>query len=568
MRRLLLCCFALPLFSLIAWGVEPLALQDPAGAPQPNDAQPSELRYDAGFQSSWALDHGRAYAARFDEGASYGVAEKAPRPILINLWYPSSSAASGSRMTHEDYFAIAPRRPDTSGAELASFARALSDYARAVCVAEVFEEEAGGGGELHPPFLDPVGVYRGAEPAPGPFPLVVYHSGAGSSFEDNARLCERLARCGYVVLGSAFPRADGSSLGVDGRAGSIDDIRFLVRFAEQLDFVDWRHIAVAGHSLGAQAVLRYASRPDCVADAVVLLDTTQDYYALSIPTYVDLVDEVMAGVESVSQPVLVAAGPEAMFQLCDRLRRAERFYLTVPIVGHNEFISQGIQRLEALERRALGASSADPELQHELDRAQVVRARYEELCETVVLFLDAYLREDQAGFQDRARAYGETVLGGDALHLERAAPGASGPTPYDRESAAPPTPRQLPRLLREQGVASTLEVLERFSSHEPKTPIYSSTMIMGSLLYELTSLDRVDDARLLLEGFRKYEPAALSLFPFLASMSEWGGKTERALHYLRYANALDPLDAGIRERLEAIEKRAKDTAEPESDTSD
>jgi predicted dienelactone hydrolase len=45
---------------------------------------------------------------------------------------------------------------------------------------------------------------RNAPHAEGKFPLVIYHSGNGSSFEDNSVLCEFLASHGYVVLGSAF----------------------------------------------------------------------------------------------------------------------------------------------------------------------------------------------------------------------------------------------------------------------------------------------------------------------------------------------------------------------------
>ena len=85
---------------------------------------------------------------------------------------------------------------------------------------------------------------RAATPSAGPFPLVVYHAGAGSSFEDNAWLCEELARHGFVVVGSAFSKADGSTFGIDARTGSARDMAFLVARARELPFVDWTRVGL------------------------------------------------------------------------------------------------------------------------------------------------------------------------------------------------------------------------------------------------------------------------------------------------------------------------------------
>src|SRR5262249_30219062 len=61
---------------------------------------------------------------------------------------------------------------------------------------------------------------------PESFPLVIYHAGAGSSFEDNSVLCEFLASHGFVVLGSAFPERSGKSFNTDGGEGSAAAWRF------------------------------------------------------------------------------------------------------------------------------------------------------------------------------------------------------------------------------------------------------------------------------------------------------------------------------------------------------
>jgi hypothetical protein len=45
----------------------------------------------AGFRSSWTLDWGRRYRTAFDGGATYGR-ESAPRPVLVELWYPRGTS--------------------------------------------------------------------------------------------------------------------------------------------------------------------------------------------------------------------------------------------------------------------------------------------------------------------------------------------------------------------------------------------------------------------------------------------------------------------------------------------
>ena len=207
----------------------------------------------------------------------------------------------------------------------------------------------------------------------------------GSSFEDNAALCGYLASHGYVVLGSAFPRADGRSLNIDGFRGSAEDVQFLVRWAHAHAFIDARRVGLVGHSAGAQAMLRFAAQPGCVGDALVLLDTTQDYYCLAMPFFEPLVREITDGIATLTTPMLVAANPAAMFALCDTLVKAERTYLTVPELGHDDFISQGQQRMARIAR----SPQAGPA---EAVKVELARAHYRVLCECVLQFLDATLR--------------------------------------------------------------------------------------------------------------------------------------------------------------------------------
>src|SRR5262249_13551622 len=151
----------------------------------------------------------------------------------------------------------------------------------------------------------------------GRFPLVIYHSGHGSSFEDNAVLCEFFASHGFVVIGSAFQKPDGSSFGVDGGLGSAHDMGFLAAAARRLPGVDWRHIGVIGHSGGAHAALTYGSLASSAVDAVVSLDTTQDYHGLKDPGWEEMTTLVARNRKNFTSPLLMAAGPDAFFELAD-----------------------------------------------------------------------------------------------------------------------------------------------------------------------------------------------------------------------------------------------------------
>src|SRR5262249_3233838 len=156
----------------------------------------------------------RTYNRVFQDKTTYAPG-KAPRPILINIWYPAKEPDHGRPMLHREYLAIESRDP-----RLTRFATELVDYEKSVVCQYVMSPPAVTLSEvqrrLFVRFWDaPTASRRDAPPADGKFPIVIYHAGAGSSFEDNAVLCEFLASHGYVVVGSAFQEASGESFNVD-----------------------------------------------------------------------------------------------------------------------------------------------------------------------------------------------------------------------------------------------------------------------------------------------------------------------------------------------------------------
>lgn len=518
-------------------------LTPPAGQLAPPDAWGS-LRpgpYAVGFRSEWVLDHGRRWALRPEAGvADATLATPGPRPVLVNAWYPAAPPADApgtdvraAPMPHGAYFELT-----SDEARLAALSAALSAAARAISVTELFgtsedqlsQQDAA---RWAAALAAPTAALRDLPPDPGPFPLVLYHAGYGSSFEDNAVLCEWLASHGYVVLGSAFLRGDGSRLDIDGRDDSLADLEQLLRWAGTHPEIDLTSVGMAGHSGGAHVTLQFAARPRSPLDAAVALDTTQDHHSVADRRWWTLLDATRDNTTDLVEPILLATGPTAIFQLADGWTGAERDYLTLADLEHDEYISQGVLAAELRATRGL----AGPE---EIERAGRVRAAYDALCERVLLFFDAHLKHDDAAAQRLAQLDVGHPLGGHAPHLEHVPAGVCCPPPYDLDSAQPPTPRQFRALVATAGTAAALVELDEAWRADPSTPL--ADIVSGlSLVFELTAAGRTDDARLAGQVYRRLHPDLASYFTWFADNA--AGRTELADYRrlaLQSALAVDP----------------------------
>jgi len=506
-----------------------------------------------GYKSLWQLDYSRRYNMTFDDKTTYAPG-KAPRPILINIWYPAKANGSDAKMRHREYFEILSSDP-----QLTKFSSKLVEFNLSVLGKELFNKPFK---ELNEPerpllnqFLDtPTQAIRNAPPADGTFPLVIYHSGHGSSFEDNSVLCEFLASHGYVVLGSAYQKPDGSSFGVDGHLTSARDIEFLIAYARQMPGVDWNHVGIIGHSGGAHAALVYRAQTNCAADAIVSLDTTQDYYSLADNRWEDMTTTVLKNRKNMTGPLLMAANPHGFFQLADSLWHARRYYLTIKNLDHNDFISQGVIAKTLRYGRQTSNQPAD-EVQDKasLDAVQVA---YEALCIYILRFLDAELKGDAAGKEFISHQYRDTKLEGAAPHVEFTPEGRAGPEPYVGTSSQPPTPRQVRQFLRERGCEETIALFRRFRKQEPTQPIYHPVFGLA-LVTELLEQGKTKDAIAFRDYFREIGTDCGKM------LLDWGkayvgmGLKDRATGYFKKVLLLDPTNGEAARKLKELAE-AKD----------
>ena len=324
-----------------------------------------------GFQSSVVFDASRNYDA------------KAGRPILLNVWYPATPTMEPPILYGRDL-----RVPDVNGHT--AFRGRLETFVRNVLSDDLFHRKSEGRlNEVERTAFDrllstPTTARLDAAPAPGPFPVVLYHAGAGGSFEENSLLFEYLASHGYVVVSSAFqstfPDVVGNNIGGIERSGP--DLNFMAQQARLWPHADAAKLAAMGHSFGAQIILQWIGSPRCPARAFVSLDTTLEYTSENFKGHKSL-RSAMRKLPKPGIPVILFArgqpGPEPRFSTFDAyLRNCPRYEANVAGVKHDDFLTHGY-----LGRTLMNMSGAD-----------VVRRSYEELCRTIRLFLDASLKSD------------------------------------------------------------------------------------------------------------------------------------------------------------------------------
>lgn len=452
----------------------------------------------------------------------------AARPVLINLWYPVPRTSSGPRLTERAYASLASTQFPALATELS-----IKNFS---VISASLDNNAPARQHRLEKFLNTrAAAIRGAQPVNRKFPLVVYIQGFGSSTQDNVVLCEWLASHGYVVANSAYQ--DESATMIGGRSDVAGDITFIVSYAGHLPFVDRHHVAIVGHSGGAQNALVYASRHPSIINALVALDTTQDYYPLSFAAH-SFVKEVEAG--SIDVPILAVARPEAIFQLQDKFVHCERLYLTVRAQEHDEFISQG----------------AIADLYQHTKKARTARIRYDELCRYILAFLDSELKASPQQLARKIAALGAPDFENHPINVEHMPIGAESPPPLDRALTTAPTPRQMYALITSAPIAAALELLKRHWHTASASALYTGAFGLAAVEHLLDS-GRVSDARQIANWYEQVPHERIeSLYVSFGDLFKQLHATKSAVFFYERAIQLKPTDRDAIAKLAALNTKA------------
>lgn len=340
-------------------------------------------RYPVGLKVVDQYDHSRTFPGSFD-GTAERSQHEGSRPVQTLIWYPSLPSTAAA-MTAGDY------------AQLANYVIDFNHPTRTNRWHKLLKRSLG----------VKLWARRGATPAEGKFPIVVYAPSDSSVSWENADLCEYLASHGYVVLASPSMGASTRDMTDDlaGINAQARDISFLVSYGKTLPDADPAEVAVIGWSWGGISNL-FAAWRDRRIDAVVALDGSMRYYP-------GLVQK--AGIAPGRMTVPLLFFTEGNFSLEDldkiRIPASEKFgpsvlnewthgdLLTVHMLGmaHPEFSSM-FQRRETAKRFKENQVA-------DYDR-QDANISYAWVARYTLNFLDAYLKHNEVAeaFLKRAPA--------------------------------------------------------------------------------------------------------------------------------------------------------------------
>lgn len=423
----------------------------------------SKGKYAVGFYSTVAFDYAQNYPYCIDSSRKI---KKYPKPLIINIWYPAITGGDSKKMSFKSYAEFQSIDKNIRG-----WLQQYRDYTENTQVEQLLGKKKIQLDSLErifwQNFLNRKSMAeKNAKHASGKFPVVIYHQGAGASFEDNSILCELLATYGYVVIGCSFQSADGENLASHGKEESVKDAGFLLSFAHDLPFADWSQTAIIGHSLGGQAVNYMAAQGNMAFDAMVSLETTQEYYIGShdMWPFANYVDE---NAYKAKTSFLLASNPYAIHDLADKMINAERYYLTIPDLGHNDFISQGIQKKYVLSER-------NKNMQDAKNNFELALSKYSILCDYIISFLNAHLKEDKESMKNLLS--NNSLKLGYTQFLEQM-PREKSRDDYPENSQLPPSPRQLKFLIQARKIDEAVGLIGRFWKSGSKDPIYDPTLI-------------------------------------------------------------------------------------------
>jgi dienelactone hydrolase len=469
--------------------------------------------YPVGLRVVQQYDRSREFKRAIDPVTGMPVTGERSRPIQTLVWYPA--AKGGTPLHYRDY--VATRLTETSfdaspadlqlgmAAQVAALTRKLGSGAEAV-------------------LNSPVAASRDAPFAAGRYPVVIYAAGGFGFADENADLAEYLASQGYVVMASTSLGAHAKSIGYDmsDAEPQIDDIAFLLGYAQSLPDADMSHVAVLGWSWGGMNNLFAAAR-DSRIDALISLDGTRepafnkqiDVRRLTAPwLYISRAPETI--------PQINRSEVDTSFSLLNAAKYADVYQLTLYPMHHADMASQ--------RQHETGASAYGEYSKEEVSRAYNVGAIY------IRNFLDAYLKGNKESLAFLGR---QPVENGAAPHTALAETYLAHQTPATRE--------QLAADLAHRGFRHAVEAYN--AAHEKDPTFTLSAQDLKGWGYALMERQRPSDASAIFTLWASLYPKDWDAFDSLGEAYEVAGNRRASIANYRQSLVLNPSNVNATKHL-------------------
>ncbi len=225
-------------------------------------------KYKVGFKYGWVTNYSR------NNCGEIGTSDPG-KQVLIGIWYPATSTGK-KIMKLNDYMMMNGLKGNEP------IVASMRDYSRhswfSYSLME-YEDSTYEAKELAFSGAMDFSTYAGFE-APvmkGKYPVVLYHHGAGGTYDDNVLMCEYLASHGFVVISSALLHCSRETVFEDfDWRENTSDLDAILGAIAQMPNADINRVALMGHSRGCQfgyaAILGRSSPYKCF----IGLDPTWD----------------------------------------------------------------------------------------------------------------------------------------------------------------------------------------------------------------------------------------------------------------------------------------------------
>jgi dienelactone hydrolase len=322
--------------------------------------------YDVGFKIVTIEDHSRPVIDKFDSLGN--ITAKRARPVRPHIWYPAKYNQNDMLLSYGEYLQLDNDK-----------LRVFVEKARAMEMTDANIQIA-----IDNMLNTTVPVVRNADQIKGQYPLLIFSPGGNTPGYMYSSMCEYLASHGYIAVTlPSYPKTEGERWPFNqvGIHLQIQDLSLTINHMYSWSNVDRNKLGFVSWSVGgvSQALTQMQNTD---VDAFVSIDGATGYlYGIQM-----IRESVLFDSSAVTIPYYHAHGNAPAqyevtkdFSYYDSLVSSDAFLLTFDNLNHSNFRSQAV-----VEDFSLNVNNID-----------LIVNDYKILCESVLAFLDAYIKFKQ-----------------------------------------------------------------------------------------------------------------------------------------------------------------------------